>query len=80
MADDSNSENAPNRRLSRRRALARLGLAIGATYAAPTVIGLNRAAADNGDDGGDGGDDGPPWGRDRHGHSKHRSSKGKNRD
>lgn len=41
--------------LTRRKALARLGLAAGAAYAAPLLTGLNRAAAD------DGGDR-PPWG------------------
>jgi hypothetical protein len=39
--------------LSRRQALARLGLATGAAYAAPTLLSLTEAKAQGG----------PPWGR-----------------
>lgn len=68
MADIPNPDPTPDKRLSRRDALARLGLAAGTAYAAPVVLGLNQASADDG-----GGDDGPPWGKP----SKHKSSKGK---
>lgn len=72
MADIPNPDPTPDKRLSRRDALARLGLAAGTAYAAPVVLGLNQASAK--DDGG-GGDDGPPWGKpSKH---KHKSSKGK---
>lgn len=72
MVDEPNrEENMPAQRLSRREALARLGLAAGATYAAPTLIGLNEAAADDGSDGG------PPWAGNGKGKSKNKSSKGK---
>jgi hypothetical protein len=39
--------------LNRRQALARLGLATGAAYAAPTLLSLTEAKAQGG----------PPWGR-----------------
>jgi hypothetical protein len=39
--------------LSRRQALARLGLAAGTAYAAPTLLSLTEAKAQGG----------PPWGR-----------------
>ncbi len=39
--------------LSRRQALARLGLATGTAYAAPTLLSLTEAKAQGG----------PPWGR-----------------
>ena len=75
MADNPNPAPPPDKRLSRRDALARLGLAAGTAYAAPVVLGLNQASAD--DNNGGGGDDGggPPWGKP----SKHKSSKGKDR-
>lgn len=41
----------PPRALNRRQALARLGLAAGTAYAAPTLLSLKEAKA------------GPPWGR-----------------
>lgn len=66
MADNTDSTPKPDTVLSRRNALLRLGLAAGTAYVAPSVLGLNRASAD--DD-----RDSPPWGRP----SKKRSSKGK---
>ena len=58
MADDdlkpvpqtNNDPQSPSA-LSRRQALARLGLAAGTAYAAPTLLSLTEAKA------------GPPWGR-----------------
>lgn len=44
MADQTNSENRSLRAMSRRKALARLGLAAGVAYAAPTIVHLDRSA------------------------------------
>ena len=44
MADHTTSENNPSRAMSRRKALARLGLAAGVAYAAPTIVHLDRSA------------------------------------
>lgn len=44
MADQTNSENSTSRAMSRRKALARLGLAAGVAYAAPTIVHLDRSA------------------------------------
>jgi len=65
MAD--NPETTPDTTLSRRKALARLGLGAGTAYIAPALFGLNKAAAD------DYSYSSPPWGRP----SKNKSSKGK---
>lgn len=43
----------PSDALNRRQALARLGLAAGTAYAAPTLLSLTEAKAQGG----------PPWGR-----------------
>lgn len=56
--------------LTRRMALARLGLVAGTAYVAPMITPLNSAAADDRD-----GEHGPPWGRP----SRKRSSKGHDR-
>lgn len=55
--------------LSRRKALARLGLVAGAAYVAPLIVGLNEAAAGHGggDDGGGGSGGCPPGQRRRMG-------------
>ncbi len=37
-------ESADTRAISRRRALARLGIAAGVAYAAPTIVRLDRSA------------------------------------
>lgn len=58
----SNDHPPPGGTLSRRKALARLGLAAGAVYVAPLLTGLNRAAAGGGGDEGGG----PPWGHGSH--------------
>lgn len=55
--------------LTRRMALARLGLVAGAAYVAPVITPLNSAAADDRDR-----DHGPPWGRP----SRNKSSKDRN--
>jgi hypothetical protein len=39
-----NEKNSENGKLDRRRALARLGLAAGVAYAAPTIVRLDRSA------------------------------------
>lgn len=44
MADQMTSENSTTRTMSRRKALARLGLAAGVAYAAPTIVHLDRSA------------------------------------
>jgi len=44
MADQQTSENNASRAMSRRKALARLGLAAGVAYAAPTIVHLDRSA------------------------------------
>ncbi len=44
MADQQTSENNASRAMSRRNALARLGLAAGVAYAAPTIVHLDRSA------------------------------------
>jgi len=49
---DAQSPDAPVA-LNRRQALARLGLAAGTAYAAPTLLSLSEAKAQGG----------PPWGR-----------------
>lgn len=50
--NDAKSPEAPVA-LNRRQALARLGLAAGTAYAAPTLLSLTEAKAQGG----------PPWGR-----------------
>lgn len=47
------TKEAPPAALNRRQALARLGLAAGTAYAAPTLLSLTEAKAQGG----------PPWGR-----------------
>jgi hypothetical protein len=44
MLDHSNSEDRTSTGMSRRKALARLGLAAGVAYAAPTIVQLDRSA------------------------------------
>ena len=44
MVDHSNSEDRTSSAMSRRKALARLGLAAGVAYAAPTIVHLDRSA------------------------------------
>jgi hypothetical protein len=44
MADQQTSENNASRAMSRRKALALLGLAAGVAYAAPTIVHLDRSA------------------------------------
>ena len=44
MADQQTSENNASRAMIRRKALARLGLAAGVAYAAPTIVHLDRSA------------------------------------
>lgn len=44
MADHKISVNGTSRATSCRKALARLGLAAGVAYAAPTTVHLNRSA------------------------------------
>jgi len=50
---DANTPDAPVVALNRRQALARLGLAAGTAYVAPTLLSLTEAKAQGG----------PPWGR-----------------
>jgi len=45
MKDQTTEENRETPELSRRKALARLGLAAGVAYAAPTIVHLDRASA-----------------------------------
>ena len=47
------ASSEPSSALNRRQALAKLGLAAGTAYAAPTLLSLAEAKAQ----------DGPPWGR-----------------
>lgn len=68
MADNTDSTPKPDAVLSRRNALLRLGLAAGTAYVAPTVLGLNRASAEDSYY-----YQSPPWGRP----SKNKSSKGR---
>jgi len=42
--DNQTTENNRTPAMSRRKALARLGLAAGVTYAAPTIVRLDRSA------------------------------------
>ncbi|MDA0786985.1 MAG: hypothetical protein O3B37_11925 [Proteobacteria bacterium] len=44
MVDHSTSEDRTSGGMSRRKALARLGLAAGVAYAAPTIVQLDRSA------------------------------------
>lgn len=44
MVDHSNIEDRTSNAMSRRKALARLGLAAGVAYAAPTIVHLDRSA------------------------------------
>lgn len=44
MVDHSANEDRTSRTLNRRKALARLGLAAGVAYAAPTIVHLDRSA------------------------------------
>ena len=45
MLDHTNSEDPTSTGMSRRKALARLGLAAGVAYAAPTIVQLDRSAS-----------------------------------
>lgn len=58
MKNDRSTSNV----LTRRRLLARVGLAAGAAYMAPAMVGLNAAHA-SGNSGGSGGSSGPSRGR-----------------
>ncbi len=44
MSDQARSEDRTSSAMSRRKALARLGLAAGVAYAAPTIVHLDRSA------------------------------------
>lgn len=44
MSDHANSEVRTTGTMSRRKALARLGLAAGVAYTAPTIVHLDRSA------------------------------------
>lgn len=44
MVDHLTSEDRTSSGMSRRKALARLGLAAGVAYAAPTIVQLDRSA------------------------------------
>ncbi len=44
MVDHSNIEDRTSDAMSRRKAVARLGLAAGVAYAAPTIVHLDRSA------------------------------------
>ncbi len=44
MEDQINEENRETPEISRRKALARLGLAAGIAYTAPTIVHLDRSA------------------------------------
>ncbi len=55
MQNDATTDNRDlgAAEMSRRQALARLGLAVSAAYAAPTLVALKRAAAGSGGGGAD---------------------------
>lgn len=44
MLDQTSTDDRTSQTLSRRKALARLGLAAGIAYAAPTIVHLDRSA------------------------------------
>ena len=54
---DDDQEETPSAGVSRRQALAKLGIGVSVAYAAPALLTLSRAVAHGGSSGSDGDDD-----------------------